>query len=138
MLPRGKTYLTSLTACYPAARPLQPHFVRLSSPSLPYTSLSSLCFDLTPVFPVVEILRALAPLAHCLVWRDWRQAEPPSAHQFHRQAPLRNRPCAANPPPISLCSRMAKNPAVAATISVTWCHQSMCWRLSAKVPAGQP
>ena len=36
--------------------------------------------------------------------------------------------CAASPPPISLCSRMAKKPALAATSSVTW-QQSMCWRV---------
>ena len=64
----------------------------IASPPHRQTSLPSLCFDLTPVFPVVEIPRALAPPAHCQVRRDWRQAEPSgaaAAHQFHRQAPLR-------------------------------------------------
>ena len=42
----------------------------LCSPLLPLTAVhlavQLLSFDLTPVFPVVEILRALAPPAHCL------------------------------------------------------------------------
>ena len=78
------------------------------------------------------------PGASCLVRRDWRQAEPSGAHQFHRQAQGRFLSGASAEISLSSSSRMAKKPALAATSSVTWCHQSMCWWLSAKVPAGQP
>ena len=77
-----KTYLTSLTACYtwlrhlksPALSTSPPHWLQPRS-------------DLTPVFARL-CARWRLPLTS--VWRDWRQA---LTVQFHRQAPLRNRPC---------------------------------------------
>ena len=80
-----KTYLTSLTACYtwlrhlksPALSTSPPHWLQPRS-------------DLTPVFARL-CARWRLPLTS--VWRDWRQA---LTVQFHRQAPLRNRPCTSS------------------------------------------